>query len=116
MSAPGSPNIRIDMNIVGLPPGRIITSSGDTVTLKRLPRSAATASRSAVMSVAQRLDRGFNDEIGRAEIGLADAEVDDVAPLRRERVGARQHGKGIFLADAIEGGNGFQHGIDLQLG
>ena len=26
------PNIRIDMNMVGLPPGRIITSSGDTST------------------------------------------------------------------------------------
>ena len=52
MSAPGSPNIRIDMNMVGLPPGRIITSSGDTSTLKRLRRSAATASRSGGMPIA----------------------------------------------------------------
>ena len=32
ISTPGSPNIRMDMNMVGLPPGMIITSSGDTVT------------------------------------------------------------------------------------
>jgi hypothetical protein len=32
------------------------------------------------MAVAQRLDRGLDDEIRRAEIGLADAEIDDVAP------------------------------------
>ena len=32
MSTPGSPNIRIDMNMVGLPPGMIITQSGDTST------------------------------------------------------------------------------------
>jgi hypothetical protein len=29
---PGSPNIRIDMNMVGLPPGMIITESGETST------------------------------------------------------------------------------------
>ena len=40
------------MNIVGLPPGMIITSSGDTVTLNRLCRSAATASRSCGMPFA----------------------------------------------------------------
>ena len=69
----------------------------------------------AVMAVAQRLDRGFNDEIGRAEIGLADAEIDDIAPLGGERVGARQHRKGILLSNAIEGGNGFQHVITSRL-
>ena len=36
MSAPGSPNIRIDMNMVGLPPGMIITSSGETFAPSRL--------------------------------------------------------------------------------
>ena len=36
ISAPGSPNIRIDMNMVGLPPGMIITSSGETFAPKRL--------------------------------------------------------------------------------
>ena len=39
------------MNMVGLPPGRIITASGETVTPKRLWRSAATASRSGRMPV-----------------------------------------------------------------
>src|SRR5262249_47748668 len=65
----------------------------------------------AVMAVAQRLDRGLDDEVGRAEIGLADAEIDDVTALRGERIGARQHGKGVLLADAIESGNGLQHAI-----
>src|SRR5882724_5670285 len=100
MSAPGSPNIRIDMNMVGLPPGRIITSSGDTSTLKRLPRSSATASRSGGMpTVAQGFDHSLDDEVGGAEVGLADAEIDDVAALRRQRIGAREYGKGVFLAD-----------------
>ena len=40
------------MNMVGLPPGMIITSSGDTVTLNRLCRSAATASRNGRMPAA----------------------------------------------------------------
>ena len=61
------------------------------------------------MAVAQRLDRGLDDEVGRAEIGLADAEIDDVAPLRGERRRARQHRECILLADAIERAHGFQH-------
>ena len=40
------------MNMVGLPPGMIMTSSGETLTLKRLCRSAATASRSGGMPTA----------------------------------------------------------------
>ncbi len=52
ISTPGSPNIRIDINMVGLPPGMIITELGDTSTLKRLCRSAATASRKGGMPVA----------------------------------------------------------------
>ncbi len=63
------------------------------------------------MAVAQRLDGRFDDEVGRAEIGLADAEIDDVAAGRRKLHGARQHGKGIFLTDAIESGDGLQHGV-----
>ena len=63
------------------------------------------------MAVAQRLDRGLDDDVGRAEIGLADAEIDDVAALRGERVGARQHREGILLADAVEGRDGLQHGV-----
>src|SRR5271168_15487 len=63
------------------------------------------------MAVAQRLHRRLDDEVRRAEVGLADAEIDDVAALRRKLHGARQHGKGILLADTIEGGNGFQHGV-----
>ena len=110
------------MNMVGLPPGMIITSSGETLDLKALvqvggdrfaQRQDADRRRIAVMAVAQRLDRRLDDEIRRAEIGLADAEIDDVAALRRKLHGARQHGEGIFLADAVEGGDGFQHGRHL---
>src|SRR5487761_1241173 len=62
------------------------------------------------MAVAQRLHRRLDDEVGRAEIGLADAEVDDVAALGGKLRCAREHRERIFLADAIEGGDGFQHG------
>ena len=100
------------MNMVGLPPGMIMTSSGDTVTLIALVQIGgdrlaqlrdAVRRRVAMMAVAQRLDCGLDDEIRRAEIRLADAEADDVAALRGKRVGARQHGEGIFLADPVEG-------------
>ena len=40
------------MNMVGLPPGMIITSSGETLTANLLCRSAATASRSGKMPTA----------------------------------------------------------------
>ncbi len=52
---------------------------------------------------------------GRAEIGLADAEIDDVAALCRKLHGPRQHGEGVLLADAIEGGDGLEHGFPRQL-
>ena len=52
ISAPGSPNIRIAMYMVTLPPGTTMTRSGDTSTLNRLFRSAAIASRSCRMPVA----------------------------------------------------------------
>ena len=97
------------MNMVGLPPGRIITWSGETSTPKRLreigrhrlaQRQDAGRRRIAVVAVAQRLDGRLDDEIRRAEIGLADAEIDDVAALGGERRGAGEHREGVFLADA----------------
>ena len=100
------------MNMVGLPPGMIITSSGDTVDLEALvqvggdrlaQRQDAGRRRVAVVAVAQRLDRGLDDVVGRAEVRLADAEIDDVAALRGELGGARQHREGVFLADPVEG-------------
>ena len=50
----------------------------------------------AVMAVAQRPDRGLDDMRGGFEIRLADAQIDHLAPLRREHPGARQHGEGRF--------------------
>ena len=77
----------------------------------------ATASRSgrnadrrriAVVPVAERLHRRLDDVLGRAEIGLADAEIDDVAALRGKRIGAGEHGEGVLFADAVEGGDGLE--------
>ena len=58
----------------------------------------------AVLAVAQRLDRRLDDMRRRFEIRLADAEIDDVAPLALQFGGLRQHGEGVLLADAREGG------------
>ena len=83
------------MNMVGLPPGKIITDVGRDVDIEPLvqigrdrlaQRQDADRRRVAVMAVAQRLDRRLDDEIRRAKIRLADAEIDDVAALRGERV------------------------------
>ena len=112
------------MNMVGLPPGMIITCRArpDLEALVQVgghrlaQRRDAGRRRVAVMAVAQRLDRRFDDEIRGAEIRLADAEADDVAALRRQRVGARQHGEGVFLADAVEGRDRFQHGVTPRRG
>ena len=80
------------MNMVTLPPGTIITLSGETSTEKRRCRSAgdrlaqgqdAGRRRIAVMAVAQRLDGGLDDVRRRREIRLADAEIDDVAARGR---------------------------------
>src|SRR5262249_38307999 len=72
-------------------------------------RRNAGRGRIAVMAVAQRLDRRLDDELRRAEVRLADAEIDDVAALRRQRIGAGQHGERVFLADAVECRDGLQH-------
>ena len=55
-----------------------------------------------MLAVAQSLDGGL-DDMGRGfEIRLADAKIDDVAPLGGERGGLGQHGEGVLLADAVE--------------
>ena len=58
----------------------------------------------AVLAVAQSLDGRLDDMRRRFEIGLADAEIDDVAPLALQFSRPRQHGEGVFLADALKGG------------
>ena len=52
ISAPGWPNIRIEKNMVGLPPGMMTIVSGSTSTPWRRARSLATASRSGRMPCA----------------------------------------------------------------
>jgi hypothetical protein len=42
------------------------------------------------MPVAQRLGARLDDMVGGAEIGLPDAQVDDVLALLAQRLGARQ--------------------------
>src|SRR4051794_39445069 len=64
-----------------------------------------------MVAIAQRLDGGFHDVLGRPEIRLADAKVDDVLALALQLGGAREHGEGVLLADAGEGGHDVQrHG------
>ena len=108
------------MNMVGLPPGMIITAVGrdfDAEALVQVGGHRLTQGRNAVcwrvavVALAQRLDRRLDDEVRGAEIGLADAEIDDVAPLPDQLIGAGEHREGIFLADAVESGDRFQHGI-----
>ena len=62
-----------------------------------------------MMPIAQRLHRRLDDEIGRAEIRLANAEIDDVTALRDQRVGAGEDREGVFLANSIEGRDCTKH-------
>ncbi len=56
-----------------------------------------------MLAVAERFDRRL-DDMGRGfEIGLANAEIDDVAPLTLQFRRPRQHGERVFLADAVKG-------------
>ena len=64
-----------------------------------------------MVTIAQSLDGGLDDMRGRRKIRLADPEVDDIAPLARERRGAGEHREGILFAKAVEGGDGVQHGF-----
>ncbi len=101
------------MNIVTLPPGTIMTRSGETsapkpavqilrhrLAQRRNPRRVGIA----VLAVAQSLDGRLDDMGRRFEVGLADAEIDDVAPLALQFSRSRQHREGVFLADALKGG------------
>src|SRR3546814_7901384 len=54
----------------------------------------------AVMSVAQRLAGGLDDMLGRLEVRLADAEVDDVPPLGRQRRGSGKDLEGGLGSEA----------------
>jgi len=62
-----------------------------------------------MVAVTQRFDGRFDDVLRGAKVGLADAEIDDVLALLRQRSCAGQNGKGILLAEAIEGGHGLEH-------
>jgi len=62
-----------------------------------------------MVAIAQRLDRRLDDEIRCPEIGLTDAEIDDVPALGHERVGTGKDRKGVFLADAVEGRDCTKH-------
>ena len=96
-----------DHHLVGRDAHReaLVQVGGDRLAQRRDPDRRGVA----VMAVAQRLDGRLDDELGSAEIGLADAEVDDVAALRGKLGGARQHGEGVLLADAIERRDGPKH-------
>ena len=67
--------------------------------------------RVAVVAVAQRLDGGLDDMRRRLEVGLADAEVDDVLALALERVGAGEHLEGRLRSQPVERRHELQHGV-----
>ena len=64
----------------------------------------------AVGAVAQGLHAGLDDVFRRAEVGLADAEIDDVVAFGGEFLGAGQHLEGALGAEAGERGGGLEHG------
>ena len=75
----------------------------------------------AVLPVAQSLHGGLDDVLGRRKVRLSDPEVDDIRVARRQRLGARQHGKGILFSDPVEPGNclhdrSFRHGSETASG
>jgi len=105
------------MNMVGLPPGMIMTSSairsrrsayGD-----RRPRPRATAGcRSPGCSHGGHRatpSRSLDDVVGRAKIRLSDTEIDDVASFRGKTRGAGEHRESVLLADPIESRDGTKH-------
>ncbi len=103
------------MNIVTLPPGTIEDAlrrdldreAPAQVAGNRLAeRQDADRRRIAVMAVAQRLHRRLDDMRRRREVGLADAEIDDVAAGADQVRGAGEDGEGVLLADARESGDG----------
>ena len=63
----------------------------------------------AMVAVAQRLDRRLDHVVGRLEIRLADAQVDDVAALGLELLGAGQHLEGALGAEPRDRSRGLQH-------
>ena len=71
----------------------------------------ALGRRVAVVAVAQRLDGCLDDVLGRLEVGLADAEVDDGLALALEVAGAGQHLEGGLGAQALQVVHELQHGI-----
>jgi hypothetical protein len=48
--------------------------------------------------------------VGRPEIRLADAEVDDVPAFGGELGGAGKNRECVLLADPVKAGNGVKHG------
>ncbi len=54
-----------------------------------------------MLAATNRRDRRVLDVRGRGEIGLADAERDDVAPLAHQVVDLGQHDERVFGAEAI---------------
>ncbi len=73
-------------------------------------RGDAIGGRVAVMAIPQRLDPGLDDMVWRAEIRLADAQIDDVPALCRQFLRSGEHFKGGFGAEAVNRGSKLKHG------
>ena len=79
---------------------------GDAVTFLQIGRHRLAQRQDAVgrgvpvMAVAQRLHRRLDDVLGRLEVRLADAEIDDAAAFGLERGGAGEDFERGFCAQA----------------
>ncbi len=63
-----------------------------------------------MVAVTQGFDGGLDDVRGRLEVGLTDAEIDDVPPRSRQRLGAREHLEGGLRAELGHTLRGLDHG------
>ncbi len=66
-------------------------------------------------AVAHRLFGGFENVLGRREVGLADAEIDDGMALGLQRIGAVQHGEGGLFFDGGDSGIYVEHHVTSSM-
>ena len=69
----------------------------------------------AVRAVTHRLLGSLENVLGRREIGLADAKVDDRMALGFERIGAVEHGEGGFFFNGRHGRIDLQHQLTSSI-
>jgi hypothetical protein len=74
-------------------------------------RIDARRGRVAVLALADGADAGLLHVQGRREIGLADAEADDVLALGGQRIDLGQHDEGVLGAEGLRAFADLGHGL-----